>query len=45
MCLNAVAQQRLAELKTLAADIGRELNRIAWELRPMALDDLGLRRR
>lgn len=38
------ARQRLGELKTLAADIGRELNRIAWELRPMALDDLGLHR-
>jgi signal transduction histidine kinase len=24
--------------------LGRELNRIAWELRPMALDDLGLHR-
>jgi signal transduction histidine kinase len=38
------AQQKLAELKTLAAALGRELNRIAWELRPMALDDLGLHR-
>ena len=38
------ARQRLSELKALAADLGRELNRIAWELRPMALDDLGLRR-
>jgi signal transduction histidine kinase len=38
------AQQRLSALKSLAADLGRELNRIAWELRPLALDDLGLQR-
>lgn len=38
------AQHRLAELKALASALGRELNRIAWELRPMALDDLGLQR-
>ncbi len=41
---NEAAQQRLNELKKLAGDLGRELNRMAWELRPMALDDLGLRR-
>jgi signal transduction histidine kinase len=41
---NETAQQRLRHLKTLAADLGRELNRMAWELRPMALDDLGLQR-
>lgn len=41
---NAPAQQRLARLKSLASDLGHELSRIAWELRPMALDDLGLRR-
>ncbi|MEJ0018421.1 MAG: sensor histidine kinase [Acetobacteraceae bacterium] len=41
---NATAQQRLNELKGLAADLGRELSRMAWELRPMALDDLGLQR-
>ena len=41
---NQAAQQRLAELKSLAAALARELNRIAWELRPMALDDLGLQR-
>jgi signal transduction histidine kinase len=38
------ARQRLVELKKLAGDLGRELNRMAWQLRPMALDDLGLRR-
>ncbi len=31
-------------MKHLAGEIGHELNRIAWELRPRALDDLGLRR-
>ena len=41
---NPAAQQQLAELKSLAATLSRELNRIAWELRPMALDDLGLQR-
>ena len=41
---NQTAQQRLNQLKKLAGDLGRELNRMAWELRPMALDDLGLRR-
>jgi signal transduction histidine kinase len=41
---NEAAQQRLHQLKVLAADLGRELNRMAWELRPMALDDLGLQR-
>ncbi len=40
---NAAAQQRLTQLKRLAGEIGRELSRIAWELRPRALDDLGLR--
>jgi signal transduction histidine kinase len=37
------AQRQLTELKNLAADLGRDLNRMAWELRPMALDHLGLR--
>lgn len=41
---NLAAQRCIAELKRLATEIGRELSRIAWELRPMALDDLGLRR-
>jgi len=39
-----LAQHRLAELKELTAGLGEELNRMAWELRPMALDDLGLRK-
>lgn len=37
-----VAQRRLGELKALASTLGRELSRISWELRPTALDDLGL---
>jgi signal transduction histidine kinase len=41
---NPRAQQRLTRLKSLAGELGRELSRIAWELRPMALDDLGLHR-
>jgi signal transduction histidine kinase len=41
---NHGAQRRLTELKNLAGELGRELNRMAWELRPRALDDLGLRR-
>jgi signal transduction histidine kinase len=37
------AHLRLSELKDLAAELGRDFSRMAWELRPMALDDLGLR--
>ena len=32
----------LARLRDLTSEIGHEVNRIAWELRPTALDDLGL---
>jgi signal transduction histidine kinase len=35
-------QQRVAKLKALTADVGHEVNRLAWEVRPTALDDLGL---
>jgi signal transduction histidine kinase len=35
-------KQRIAGMKTLAADVGREVNRLAWEIRPTALDDLGI---
>ncbi len=41
---NLMAQQRLTELKNLAGEISSELSRIAWELRPRALDHLSLRR-
>lgn len=49
--LNAIARQcagndpatdELIGLRGLTSRIGREINRIAWELRPTALDDLGL---
>jgi two-component system, NarL family, sensor histidine kinase UhpB len=40
---NESAQQCLVELKRLANEAGRELHRIASEVWPMALDDLGLR--
>jgi chemotaxis family two-component system sensor kinase Cph1 len=33
---------RVGRLKTLAADAGQEVNHLAWEIRPTALDDLGL---
>jgi len=32
----------IARLRDLTSEIGGEVNRIAWELRPTALDDLGL---
>jgi chemotaxis family two-component system sensor kinase Cph1 len=39
---DAELQSRLAALKGLAKGIGAEVNRLAWEIRPTALDDLGL---
>jgi two-component system, chemotaxis family, sensor kinase Cph1 len=36
------AKERLAALKALADGVGSEVNRLAWEIRPTALDDLGL---
>lgn len=35
-------RDELAELDALQADIDRDVSRLAWELRPPALDDLGL---
>ena len=32
----------IVELKGLTASIGEEVSRLAWELRPIALDDIGL---
>ena len=32
----------LEELRGLTATVGEEVNRIAWELRPAALDDIGI---
>jgi signal transduction histidine kinase len=49
--LNAIARwcatdspagEELMKLRELTSDIGHEVNRMAWELRPTALDDLGL---
>lgn len=34
--------ERIAALKGLAADVGRGASRLAWELRPSVLDDLGI---
>ena len=39
---DADATAELAKLRDLTAEIGGEVNRMAWELRPTALDDLGL---
>jgi signal transduction histidine kinase len=40
---DATARRRVSELKDLTAELGHDFTRMAWELRPMALDDLGLR--
>jgi signal transduction histidine kinase len=40
--VGADLQQRVASLKTMAKDAGRDIDRLAWEIRPTALDDLGL---
>jgi len=34
--------QRIAELKELTLAVSREIHQLSWELRPTALDDLGL---
>jgi signal transduction histidine kinase len=39
---DAGTTEELAKLRALTAEIGCEVNRMAWELRPTALDDLGL---
>jgi light-regulated signal transduction histidine kinase (bacteriophytochrome)/two-component sensor histidine kinase len=39
---NTDFDQRLTALKGLTAEFGRDLNRLAWEIRPTALDDLGI---
>lgn len=36
------APRQLAALKDLAGELGQALGRMAWEIRPTALDDLGL---
>jgi signal transduction histidine kinase len=39
---DAGTTEALAKLRALTSEIGCEVNRMAWELRPTALDDLGL---
>jgi signal transduction histidine kinase len=39
---DAGAMAELTRLRDLTSEVGREVNRMAWELRPTALDDLGL---
>jgi signal transduction histidine kinase len=38
----APRREVLNELRSLIGELGREVNRMAWELRPVALDELGL---
>jgi light-regulated signal transduction histidine kinase (bacteriophytochrome) len=35
-------RQRVEKLKSLTTDVGQEVNQLAWDIRPTALDDLGL---
>jgi signal transduction histidine kinase len=35
-------RRRVEKLKILTSDVGQEVNHLAWEIRPTALDDLGL---
>ncbi|HIJ62281.1 MAG TPA: GAF domain-containing protein, partial [Rhodospirillaceae bacterium] len=35
-------QQQVVALKNIATKVGQEVNRLAWEIRPTELDDLGL---
>jgi len=35
-------KERVDRLKELTADVGQEVGHLAWEIRPTALDDLGL---
>jgi chemotaxis family two-component system sensor kinase Cph1 len=39
---SASIRQRVEKLKGLTADVGQEVNQLAWEIRPTTLDDLGL---
>ena len=38
----APAPEVLSELRSMIGELGRAVNRMAWELRPVALDELGL---
>ncbi|WP_322514059.1 GAF domain-containing protein [Rhodopseudomonas palustris] len=39
---NGELQSRVAGMRSLTAHIGQQVNRLAWEIRPTALDDLGI---
>ncbi|MCG6205173.1 GAF domain-containing protein [Rhodopseudomonas sp. HC1] len=39
---NGELLSRIAGMKTLTTEMGRQVNRLAWEIRPTALDDLGI---
>ncbi len=41
---NEKLQQRLNSVKSLAADLGRDVNRLATEIRPTSIDDLGIQK-
>ena len=41
--LDADGRQRLMELSALLDQMGKTLHRVAWELRPTSIDELGLR--
>jgi light-regulated signal transduction histidine kinase (bacteriophytochrome) len=42
--VSAATHDRVKKLKSLTADVGQEVNQLAWEIRPTALDDLGLQK-
>lgn len=37
-------RQRVERLKSLTTEVGQEVHQLAWEIRPTALDDLGLQK-
>ncbi len=39
---SASIRRRVEKLKGLTTDVGQEVNQLAWDIRPTALDDLGL---
>ncbi len=41
---SASIRERVERLKSLTTDVGQEVNQLAWEIRPTALDDLGLQK-
>ena len=41
---SASIRRRVDKLKSLTMDVGQEVNQMAWDIRPTALDDLGLQK-